>query len=137
LLANHYHFILKQLVDNGIETFMHKLGTGYTNYFNTKHKRTGALFEGPFKAYPINNDGKLCQLSAYVNCNYEIHKLGKAEYWKFCSYKDYLRLRDGKLINKDVVLELFNNNIDEYIKYCGIVIKESQDKKRVEKMLVE
>ena len=49
LNPNHYHFILEQLVDRGIEKFMHKLGLGYTQYFNLKHHRSGALFQGPFR----------------------------------------------------------------------------------------
>lgn len=41
---NHYHFILKQLIDRGIEKFMHRLGIGYTKYFNQKYDRNGVLF---------------------------------------------------------------------------------------------
>ena len=44
LNPNHYHFILEQVLDNGIEKFLHRLGTGYTKYFNNKHKRSGYLF---------------------------------------------------------------------------------------------
>ncbi|HBI17341.1 MAG TPA: hypothetical protein DDY52_04330, partial [Candidatus Moranbacteria bacterium] len=36
LNPNHYHFILKQLEENGITKFMHKLSTSYTMYFNKK-----------------------------------------------------------------------------------------------------
>jgi len=32
---NHYHFLLKQLLERGIEKFMHRVGTGYTKYFNS------------------------------------------------------------------------------------------------------
>ena len=37
LNPNHYHLVLKQLTDKGIEKFMQKLSTGYTNYFNKKY----------------------------------------------------------------------------------------------------
>ena len=50
LNPNHYHFILEQLIDGGIEKFMHRLGLGYTKYFNQKYKRSGSLFQGTFKA---------------------------------------------------------------------------------------
>ncbi|MFH1890429.1 MAG: hypothetical protein ABIJ91_02600 [Candidatus Kuenenbacteria bacterium] len=137
LLFNHYHFILKQLTDNGTKIFLHKLGTGYVSYFNNKYSHSGVLFQWPFKAYPINNENKLAWLSAYVNCNYEIHKLGKVENWRFSSYKDYLGLRQGKLINKSIILELFNNDTEDYKKYCQQVIKEAQDEKRAIKILIE
>lgn len=44
LNSNHYHFILKQLVDSGISEFMKRLG-GYAKYFNIKYKRVGSLFQ--------------------------------------------------------------------------------------------
>jgi putative transposase len=136
-LPNHFHFILKQLTDKGIEKFMHKAGIGYTKYFNSKYNHSGVLFQGPFQAFPINTENKLCQLSTYVNCNYEIHKLGVAESWQFSSFQDYLNLRKGSLCNKNEIFKLFNNNIDEYKKYCKFVIKDSQDIKKWQKFLIE
>ena len=44
LNPNHYHFILKQLVDGGITQFMHKLGTSYAKFFNIKYDHSGWLF---------------------------------------------------------------------------------------------
>ena len=43
LNPNHFHFVLKQLVDGGIAKFMQKLQAGYTSYFNLKNSRTGSL----------------------------------------------------------------------------------------------
>ena len=34
LNPNHYHFIFRQLIDNGISEFMKRLNGGYTSYFN-------------------------------------------------------------------------------------------------------
>ena len=36
LNSNHFHFALKQLTENGVRIYMHKLSTSYTNYFNLK-----------------------------------------------------------------------------------------------------
>ncbi len=44
LMPNHFHFILKQVSDNGIARFMQKIGTAYAMYFNQKYKRSGVLF---------------------------------------------------------------------------------------------
>ena len=38
LSPNHFHFVLKQLVDGGIAKFMQKLQGGYTYYFNINMK---------------------------------------------------------------------------------------------------
>ncbi|MFH1295197.1 MAG: transposase [bacterium] len=69
LMDNHYHLLLKQILKNGISEFMHDIGTGYTNYFNLIHKRSGCLFEGPFKAKHINTDGYLWHLFRYIHLN--------------------------------------------------------------------
>src|SRR3989338_6631317 len=50
LNLNHFHFVLKQLVDGGISDFMKKLQGGYTYYFNVRNNRSGSLLQGTFKS---------------------------------------------------------------------------------------
>lgn len=69
LMPNHFHAIMKQLVENGITEIMHKLGTGYTMFFNKMNKRTGRLFEAPFKAKIIEHDEYFLHLSRYIHLN--------------------------------------------------------------------
>jgi len=137
LIYNHFHFILKQLVDNGIEKFMHKLSTGYTKYFNYKHNRSGSLFQGTYKAIQVKTDNYLTYLSGYINGNPEIHKITKAEKWPWSSYRDYLELRSGTLSNKNIILKNFNS-VDDYRNYVNIIIKESgQRKDEIKNYLLE
>lgn len=76
LNPNHFHVILKQISERGIERYMQRLGTGYTMYFNHKYDRTGALFQGKFKAIHIDSEEYLLHVSAYVNLNNRVHKFG-------------------------------------------------------------
>lgn len=76
LNQNHYHFVLEQVSEKGIEKFMQRLGTGYTMYFNNKYDRTGSLFQGTFKAVHIDSNPYLLHASAYVNLNSRVHQLG-------------------------------------------------------------
>ncbi len=69
LMPNHFHLLLKEKTENGIINFMQKLGTGYTMYFNRKHKRVGPLFQGSFKAILINNENHLLCLPHYIHTN--------------------------------------------------------------------
>ncbi len=69
LMPNHFHLIARQLKENGITSFMRKLGTGYTNYFNQKYKRSGVLFQGKFKSVSIENDEYLNYLIQYIDLN--------------------------------------------------------------------
>ena len=69
LNPNHYHFLLKQGSDKGIEKFMQRLGTGYTMYFNARNERSGVLFQGKFKAKHIIDDVYLQYFLAYIHLN--------------------------------------------------------------------
>ncbi|MBY0328827.1 transposase, partial [Patescibacteria group bacterium] len=92
LNQNHYHFILTPLVDNGIQKFMHKLSLGYTKYFNEKYKRSGALFQGNYKAIHIETNEYLLHLSVYINVNDRAHS-NLNEKWllflPFSSFDEY------------------------------------------------
>lgn len=69
-MPNHFHLFLRQNRKDGIRIFMHKLGTGYTKYFNKKHERSGRLFEGSFKACHVNKDNYFSHLGAYISVNH-------------------------------------------------------------------
>lgn len=70
LMGNHFHILIKEIKDGGISSFMGKLQTGYSMYFNRMHKRTGTLFEGTFKAKHVEDDDEyLKYLYAYIHLN--------------------------------------------------------------------
>lgn len=69
LMPNHYHLLLRERVENGIRSFMQKLGTGYTMFFNLKYERTGTLFSGRFKAHHVETDQYLGRLVNYIHAN--------------------------------------------------------------------
>lgn len=108
LNPNHYHFILEQVTDKGIVKFMQKLGTGYTNYFNEKYKRSGSLFQGKFKAVHISSNPYLLHLSAYVNLNDEVHQLGSST--PKSSWKEYIGEEKRDFCKKDMTLGQFGSN---------------------------
>jgi putative transposase len=129
---NHFHLIVKQLRENGISIFMHKLGTGYSMYFNKKHKHSGVIFQGVFKSKHIGTNEYLLHLASYVNCNSEIHGICKAENYKWCSFPDYIRKRTSNLLGdslkKSIVIDQFRN-VKEYKEFAKINAKEMKRKK--------
>ena len=70
LMPNHYHLLLREQVDGGVTSFMRKIGTAYTMYFNIKHKRSGALFEGAFKAKHVKTDAYFRRVFNYIQGNH-------------------------------------------------------------------
>src|SRR3989344_6160494 len=67
LMPNHFHFLLQEIREGGVTSFMQRLGTSYAKYFNTKYDRPGSLFQGRFKAVHIKTDNQLRYLLAYIN----------------------------------------------------------------------
>ncbi|MBU4224081.1 transposase [Patescibacteria group bacterium] len=138
LNLNHYHFILEQLSDNGIEKFMHRLGIGYTKYFNKKHDRVGALFQGNYKAVHINSNEYLLHVSAYVNLNNKVHSLGnpvsKLRLSK-SSWDEYINNQIG-FCKKDIVLGQFNNP-NEYKEFAESSLVDIKERKETKELLLE
>ena len=69
LMPNHFHLLLKQKTEFGVSEFMKKLGGGYTNYFNLKNERVGALFQGKFKSVWIGRDSHFLYMPHYIHLN--------------------------------------------------------------------
>ena len=121
LMPNHYHLILQQETDNGIEFYMHKLGTSYALYFNKKYSRSGALFESRFKHVSVLNSEQLGYLSRYIHRNpvkLGIPNQNLANY-KYSSFSLYLNdnLGEPTWLNKTSIMRSFNNNTTAYKQY--------------------
>src|SRR3989344_9631462 len=69
LMPNHYHLMIKPRSDAGLQLFMKKLNGGYTNYFNEKYERGGALFQGRYKAVSVKDESHFIHLPYYIHCN--------------------------------------------------------------------
>jgi len=137
LMPNHFHLMVQEIEKGGLSKFMHRLGTGYTNYFNKKYSRTGSLFEGPFKAAKIDNDEYLKYVLVYMNIinpgqlvepelkekgieNIE-KVLNFAENYSFCTNPDYLGKRESIIIDKGLLGKVFDNP-KEYQKFAKDIL---------------
>ncbi|MEK7604245.1 MAG: transposase [Patescibacteria group bacterium] len=68
LMPSHFHLALKETSEGGITTFMRKVGTAYTLYFNARYKREGNLFLKPFQSIHASPD-RYPHLINYVHAN--------------------------------------------------------------------
>lgn len=69
LMKNHYHLLLREIVENGISQFMQKVGTGYSMYFNAKNQRIGNVFVKPFRSKHVADDIYLRHVLQYIHLN--------------------------------------------------------------------
>ncbi len=68
LMPNHFHLLLKT-DQTPISTFMRRLMTGHATWFNTRHQRSGHLFQNRFKSILCQEDTYLLELVRYIHLN--------------------------------------------------------------------
>ncbi|MBI2601355.1 transposase [Candidatus Daviesbacteria bacterium] len=91
LMPNHFHFLIRQLKENGISIFISQLSNSYTKYFNTKHARVGSLLQGSFKSVLIETEEQLIHVSRYIHLNPVVSGLVKnLDTYKWSSYLEYI-----------------------------------------------
>ena len=134
LNPNHFHLILEQRVDGGISEFMKRLSGGYTKYFNFKHKRSGVLFQGKFKAIHINSNEYLLHASSYVNLNNQVHKLSGDLFRS--SLDEYIDRSRVGFCKKNIVLDQFKNR-SEYEIFAKEALKNILNRKEAFKEMEE
>lgn len=116
LNPNHYHFILFEKIEGGLSMFMKRFG-GFSYYFNLRHKRSGSLFAGQFKAKHIASNEHLLHASSYVNLNDQVHGLyGDTSKLVRSSWDEYKTGSNG-LCKKEIIIEQFGNH-KEYEKFA-------------------
>ncbi|MEX2029152.1 MAG: transposase [Candidatus Paceibacterota bacterium] len=124
LNPNHFHFIVKQLVDGGIAKFMQKLQGGYTYYFNVKNSRAGSLFQGTFKSQIIVDENYFNKTLGYVNKNYKVHHIPQNKiHLVYASDSEYEN-GNFKIVSKKEgkrILEIFGGS-KNFKKHCDEII---------------
>jgi putative transposase len=128
IMPNHFHLILKEIVDGGISDFMHKFTMGYSKFINAKYNESGGLFQGKFQAKIIDTDEYLRRVAVYamVKNTFELYPNGGlsgsikdfegawnwATGYPFSSLGDYAGKRNSPILNKDLLGEIFDSTKD-------------------------
>ena len=119
LMPNHFHILLKEITENGITTFMRKVMTGYSMYFNKKHGRTGNLFQGKFKSEHANKDEYLKYLFSYIHLN-PVKLIPGESLWKEVEIKNIQKAKD---FLKKYEYSSLQSYLEENNKYKNIISK--------------
>jgi REP element-mobilizing transposase RayT len=68
LIDNHFHLLLRT-PNADLSVGMHDFNAGYATWFNRKHQRVGALYQGRFKAILVEDNSYAWTLSRDVHLN--------------------------------------------------------------------
>ncbi len=137
LMPNHYHFLIKQLEDNGVSEFISKISNSYTKYFNTKHKREGPLLQGQFKAVRIEYEEQLIHVSRYIHLNpiaFFLVKDLKKYLWS--SYPFYIGLQIDRICAKEFILSMFKTK-QKYEQFVLDQIEYAQSLEKIKHLIID
>lgn len=69
LMTNHSHLLVSADEARSPARMMHSLGGKYARYFNTRHGRTGTMWEGRYRASLIDSERYFLVCSRYIESN--------------------------------------------------------------------
>lgn len=113
LLNNHFHLLvrIKDLPSLTPSRTFSNLFSTYTKAFNKAYKRTGSLFEKPFKRKIIDNNHYLILLTTYIHRNPQKHGfVDDFRDWPYSSY-GIITSRKTTQIHRAEVLDWFDGQI--------------------------
>lgn len=109
LMPNHFHFLIRQLQEQGIQKMFANVQNAYGKFFNLKNGRSGPLFQSRFKAVRVETDEVFLHISRYIHLNPSTSYLVEPEdlfSYEWSSYPEYLEKRDPVFTNTDKVLKM-------------------------------
>lgn len=131
LMTNHFHFLIKQLIDDGITSFMRHLSNSWSHHLNIKYERVGPLYQGRFKNVLVETDEQLIHTSRYIHLNPLVANivLNLKEY-PWSSYLKYISDKKDDSCDPSVVLNLFQSRRS----YEEFVLDQEEYSKELEKI---
>jgi putative transposase len=114
LMVNHFHLLIRILEAKDCQSFedwqsyvslqFRNLFSTYTKAINKAYKRTGSLFEKPFKRKLVDNDSYFTYLVAYIHRNPQTHGfVDDFRDWPWSSYGAMLSEKPTKVMRDDVL----------------------------------
>lgn len=107
LMTNHVHLLIERQRDT-VGRIMHRVLTGYSQYYNRRYQRVGHLLQGRHKAILCQSDRYLAELVRYIHLNpVRARMVTKPEQYEYSSHRAYLGLEAAGIVDVDPVLRHF------------------------------
>lgn len=138
LMQNHFHLLLKQISENGIEKFVGNFQNAYAKYYNIRRRRFGALFQRPFKSKHVSGDEELLHLSRYIHLNPVTSFLATLEDLKvsnITSLPAYLS-KNTNFIANNLILNILKTP-EKYLKFLEDQVDYQRKLSKIRHLIIE
>jgi REP element-mobilizing transposase RayT len=117
LMPNHYHVLVRQDGEKRAGLLPQLAFNRYTKAFNKRYGRTGTLFEGRYRSVWVDRTEYLFHLCRYIHANpVKAGLVSRLEEWPFSNYLEWVRKRNGTLVDREFVAESFPD-VDGYCEF--------------------
>ncbi len=103
LMTNHVHLLLERQA-SAVGRIMHRVLTGYAQYYNRRHRRVGHLLQGRHKAILCRSERYLAELVRYIHLNpVRANMVTRPEDYEYSSHRAYLGMEPAGIVDVDPV----------------------------------
>jgi len=135
IMPDHYHLLIKILVDDILSKYINDVENSFTRFFNSKFKRKGPLWQSSFKAVRIRSNEQVLHVSRYIHLNPTTAGLvEKPEDWFFSSYNNLIS--DKKFLG-EIIGEISISNPNSYKKFVENNQDYQKKLKRIKKLIFD
>ena len=107
LMPNHLHLLVERRGDP-LSRVMHRVLTGYSQYYNRRYQKSGHLLQGRYKAILCQSDQYLGELVRYIHLNpVRAGLVRRPEQYQYSSHRTYLGVDEEQLADAEAVLRYF------------------------------
>lgn len=123
LMPTHYHICARQDGDEPAGNLPQFVFNSYTKAYNLRYSHSGTLFEGRFRAKPIQTTSHLLHLCRYIHGNpVKDGLVADPADWEYSNYLEWTGERKGTLVDRDFIESQFGNG-EEYKKFLFQYLK--------------
>ena len=106
LMPNHVHLLVESSHEP-LAKFMQGLQQSYSQYFNLRHRKTGHVFQGRYKAIVCQQDEYLLQLIRYIHLNpVRAGMVKEPKQYLYSGHRAYLEGKATEVVDPRKVLGL-------------------------------
>jgi putative transposase len=100
LMTNHVHLLVTPSAADSLPRTMQSLGRRYVRHVNTIYRRTGTLWEGRYRAAPIDSEAYFLACCRYIELNpVRAKMIGHPRDYRWSSYRAHAQGTADPLLN--------------------------------------
>ncbi len=135
LMTNHVHLLLTPQAPDALSKLMQSVGRRYVQYINFAYARSGGLWEGRFRATPVNSDEYLLLCYRYIELNpVRAHMVDHPRRYRWSSYRYHAEGRPDPLVSDHPQFLALGNDAQERSMAYRALFTEDLDEATLERM---